>query len=192
MEESELKSRCEILLIGGSAGSLTVLFALLPTLKPDFSFPIVIVLHRKNSGDSTLSQLLAGKSKAPVMEVDDKDPILPGMIYIAPADYHLLIEKDLTFSLDDSEKVNYSRPSLDVTFESAADVYAKGVVAIILSGANEDGSRGMAAIKASGGTIVAQDPSSAQMSVMPLHAITSNDIKLILTPAEMGPFISNL
>ena len=126
------------------------------------------------------------------MEVDDKDPILPGRIYIAPADYHLLIEKDLTFSLDDSEKVNYSRPSLDVTFESAADVYAKGVVAIILSGANEDGSRGMAAIKASGGTIVAQDPSSAQMSVMPLHAITSNDIKLILTPAEMGPFISNL
>jgi two-component system, chemotaxis family, protein-glutamate methylesterase/glutaminase len=192
MEENQLVNPCEVLIFGGSAGSLTVLFALLPSLKPDFPFSIILVLHRKNSVDSSLSELFGVKTPIPVREVEDKDPLLPGIIYIAPADYHLLIEKNHTFSLDYSEKVNFSRPSIDVTFESAAEIYGPRLVAIILSGANEDGSKGLAAVKAAGGVIIAQQPSSAQMPMMPQSAIAYNKIDQILTPEEISTYILNL
>ncbi len=192
MEENTLAPSCKMLVLGGSAGSLTVLFSLLPTLKLHFPFAIVLVLHRKNSGDSSLPDLLALKTAAPVREVEDKDPVLNGTIYLAPADYHLLVEKNLTFSLDDSEKVNFSRPSLDVTFESAAEVYGPELVAIILSGANEDGREGLAAVKAAGGTIIAQQPLSAQMPTMPMQAINRNAIDLIFTPEDISQYIANL
>jgi two-component system, chemotaxis family, protein-glutamate methylesterase/glutaminase len=192
MEENQLVNPCEVLIFGGSAGSLTVLFALLPSLKPDFPFSIILVLHRKNSVDSSLSELFGVKTPIPVREVEDKDPLLPGIIYIAPADYHLLIEKNHTFSLDYSEKVNFSRPSIDVTFESAAEIYGPRLVAIILSGANEDGSKGLAAVKAAGGVIIAQQPSSAQIPMMPQSAIAYNKIDQILTPEEISTYILNL
>lgn len=181
-----------MLILGGSAGSLTVLFSLLPSFKTEFSFSIILVLHRKNSGDSSLSDLLSVKTPALVREVEDKDPIKPGMIYLAPADYHLLIEREHFFSLDYSEKVNFSRPSIDVTFESAAEIYGKDLIAIILSGANEDGCKGLAAVKAAGGTIIAQDPKSAQMPTMPAHAIAYNRIDAVLTPEEISQYIARL
>ena len=124
--------------------------------------------------------------------MDDKDPILPGHIYLAPADYHLLIETDHQFSLDDSEKVNYSRPSLDVTFESAADVYGPSLVGVLLSGANADGTQGLTAIKKAGGVIIAQKPESAKVAFMPQQAILHTDIDFVFDVAELAAFIQSI
>jgi len=111
------------LIIGGSAGSLDVLLKVLPELKRNLDFAIIIVIHRKQGTDSLLTDLLSHRTNLRVKEADEKEKILDGNVYIAPSDYHLLIEKDFTFSLDYSEKINYSRPSIDVTFQSAADAY---------------------------------------------------------------------
>jgi two-component system chemotaxis response regulator CheB len=192
MAENRLNSRFKAVVIGGSAGSLDVLLKLLPALQPIVSFTAIIVLHRKNSGDSTLEDLLAGRTTIPVREVEDKDSLRPGIIYVAPADYHLLIEKNLTFSLDDSEKVNYSRPSLDVTFESAADVYGDSLVGILLSGANSDGTNGLMAIKKAGGITIAQKPETAQSAFMPQQAIFNVPIDFILDIPELISFINSL
>jgi two-component system chemotaxis response regulator CheB len=190
MEENDVKRDFKIIVIGGSAGSLTVLFEVFPALLPNLQSTIILVLHRKNSADSILSDLLATKTKIPTKEIEDKDPILPGNIYLAPADYHLLIEKNYTFSLDDSEKINFSRPSLDVTFESAADIFGPSLIGILLSGANEDGTAGLMAVKQSGGFTVAQKPESAQMPFMPQHAIAHTEIDQILDIKEITNFIN--
>jgi two-component system chemotaxis response regulator CheB len=192
MEENHLNHTCEFLLIGGSAGSLEVLFRLLPLLRADLPFPMALVLHRRNSADSSLSGLLGSKTLNPTQEVEDKDAITPGTIYLAPADYHLLIEHDRTFSLDYSEKINFSRPSIDVTFESAAEVYGRGLVAILLSGANEDGTNGLMAVKRAGGTVVVQNPDTAQMPFMPHYALTHLPIHYIFDTIQMASFINSL
>ena len=192
MEKNSINQPVKIVVIGGSAGSLEVLFKLLPRLRADLSVSIIIVLHRRSSGDSTLPDLLATKTTLPLHEVEDKDAILPGHVYLAPSDYHLLIEKDQTFSLDYSEKINFSRPSLDVTFESAAEVYGSSMAGIILSGANEDGTKGLQAVKNAGGIIIAQLPDTAQMPLMPQHAITYVGIELAFTIEEMVGFLNGL
>ncbi|MCK8491005.1 chemotaxis protein CheB [Spirosoma sp. RP8] len=192
MAESKLTISCKAVVIGGSAGGLDVLLKVLPSLSTSFSFTVIIVLHRKNSVDSTLESLLASRTKIPVKEVEDKDQISPGTIYIAPADYHLLIEPDLTFSLDDSEKVNYSRPSLDVTFESAADVFGPDLVGILLSGANADGTQGLVAVKKAGGTTVVQKPETAQTPFMPQQAIANAPIDSILDISELIALVNSL
>lgn len=192
MEENHLNHTCEFILIGGSAGSLEVLFKLLPLLRADLPFPMALVLHRRNSADSSLSGLLGSKTLNPTQEVEDKDPITPGRIYLAPADYHLLIERDRSFSLDYSEKINFSRPSIDVTFESAAEVYGPGLVAILLSGANEDGTNGLTAVKRAGGTVVVQNPDTAQMPFMPHYALTHLPIDYVFDTIQMAGFINTL
>ena len=192
MEENNIETRFKIVVIGGSAGSLDVLFKLLPKLKWDLSPSILIVLHRRNSGESSLTELLATKTIIPIREVEDKDPIQPGYIYLAPSDYHVLIEKDFTFALDSSEKINFSRPSLDVTFESAAEIYGSHLAGIILSGANEDGTKGFQSIKKNGGTIIAQDPVTAQMPIMPQTAISNTNIDFILQINEIADFINSI
>jgi len=192
MEKNSLNRHFKTIVIGGSAGSLEVLFRLLPKLRADLKIAVIIVLHRRNSGDSSLSELLSTKSSIPTQEVEDKDPILPGNIYLAPSDYHLLTEKNFTFSLDYSEKINFSRPSLDVTFESAADVYGPSLIGIILSGANEDGTKGLLTIKNNGGIIIAQEPKTAQMPLMPQYAIDHTAIDYIFGIDEMADFINGL
>jgi len=192
MEENRLNHACEFLLIGGSAGSLEVLFRLLPLLRADLAVPVALVLHRRNSGDSSLSELLGSKTVNPTHEVEDKEPITPGTIYLAPADYHLLIEHDRTFSLDYSEKINFSRPSIDVTFESAAEVYGPGLVAILLSGANEDGTSGLIAVKNAGGLAIMQNPDTAQMPFMPHYALTHLHIDHVFDTVQMASFINSL
>ncbi|MFN3381981.1 MAG: chemotaxis protein CheB, partial [Runella zeae] len=132
MAENRLIKDCKVVVIGGSSGSLEVLLELLPALPSPMPFVLIVVVHRKNSNDSSLADLFSYKTALPIQEVEDKDVIKKGHIYLAPADYHLLLEKDGFFSLDDSEKVNYSRPALDVTFESVADVYGRASVAILL------------------------------------------------------------
>ena len=189
---TDQRTHCDVVLIGGSTGSLEVLLQALPALKPPLSFALVIILHRKNSTDSTLANLLSLKTSMALTEVDDKDPIRPGAIYLAPADYHLLIEQDRTFSLDDSEKVNYSRPSIDVTFESAADVYGPSLVGILLSGANADGTAGLIAIKKAGGITVAQHPDTALVAFMPQQAISNATIDHVLDLKQLTTYLNAL
>ena len=132
MEEGQFNVADRVLIIGGSAGSLDVLLNILPKVEQPLSIVIIIVLHRKSSIQTSLSDLLTTKTKHLVKEADDKEKIQKGIIYLAPADYHLLIEQDMTFALDDSEKVNFSRPSIDVTFEAAAEVFKDKLKCLLL------------------------------------------------------------
>jgi two-component system chemotaxis response regulator CheB len=192
MAQTGLNNRIRAVVIGGSTGSIDVLLRLLPALKAPLLFTLIIVVHRRNTADSALADLLSIKTTIPLKEVDDKDIIEQGSIYLAPADYHLLIEQDGTFSLDDSEKVNYSRPSIDVTFESASDVYGRTLVGIIQSGANADGTAGLTVIKKGGGVLVAQKPQTAQIGYMPQQAILHADVDLILDVDELIEFVNGL
>ncbi|MEE1899812.1 chemotaxis protein CheB [Flavobacterium rakeshii] len=192
MEESKIISGCKALLIGGSAGSLEVLIEVLPKLEQLNSFALIIVLHRKSGEDNLLENLISIKTAIPIMEVEDKVPVEPGYIYIAPSDYHLLFEKDETISLDTSEKVNYSRPSIDVAFESAADVYGPSLAAILLSGANADGTAGLQAIKEAGGVTVVQKPDSAEVSYMPVYAIENMSPDFVLDIKQILEFVKNI
>jgi len=169
MEENLLTSK--LIIIGGSAGSLQVLIYILRHLRPDCRVPIVIVMHRSTVHESTLADVLSHASKLEVKEAEDKETIKGGIIYLAPADYHLLIEKNGSFSLDDSEKVQFSRPSIDVAFQSAADAYGKSLLGILLSGANNDGADGFADIRRGGGVLIVQDPKKATATAMPQSAI---------------------
>jgi len=184
--------KCDALIIGGSAGSLDVLLRVLPFLSPALSFPIIIVVHRKHGADSLLPELLSGRTKLVVKEIDEKEPVKAGVIYIAPSDYHTLIEQDHTFSLDYSEKVNYSRPAIDATFQTAAEVYRSKLVCLLLSGSNADGVNGLKSVKAWGGTTVIQDPASAQVSYMPEQASIHAKIDYILPIEDMAEFINLL
>lgn len=192
MAENSVAKPFKVVIVGGSTGSIEVLLQVLPALRPPIPFALVIVLHRKNTADSTLASLLSLKTTIPLKEVDDKDILLPGHIYLAPADYHLLLEQDGSFSLDDSEKVNYSRPSIDVCFESAADVLGSALTGVLLSGANADGTNGMKAIKKQGGRIVVQLPETAQVAFMPQQAILSAEPDLILDIPGMITMLNEL
>jgi len=192
MEKNKVIINCKVLIIGGSAGSLEVLMKVFPRLSAIKSFAIVIVLHRKSSEDTLLEELFALKTEIPVKEVEDKTPLKPGFIYIAPSDYHLLFEKNGLLSLDISEKINYSRPSIDVSFESAAEVYGESLVGILLSGANADGTDGLIAIKNAGGKIIVQKPETSKMSFMPQNAILNTSPDYILEEEEIFELISKI
>lgn len=170
MEKDALTRSPSILLIGGSAGSLEVLLELVASIRSARSYALVIIIHRK-SPESRLVEVIQSRTALRVKEVEEKESILPGLIYIAPADYHLLIESDRSFSLDYSEKVNYSRPSIDVSFELAAELYGRDCAAILLSGASADGARGLQAIAAAGGCTIVQDPATAIVGFMPQSAL---------------------
>jgi two-component system chemotaxis response regulator CheB len=184
--------KCEALVIGGSAGSLDVLLKVLPRLRADLPFPIIIVIHRKHGADSLLPELLTGRTSLIVKEAEEKEPILPGTIYIAPSDYHLLIEQDRTFSLDSSEKINYSRPSIDVTYQTAAEVYQQNLVCMLLSGSNADGVNGLKIVKDYYGMAVIQDPADAQMPYMPAQAAKNVDIDASLRIEDTADFVNLL
>ena len=188
MEEGKITAG-KVVIIGGSAGSLEVLLKILPGLTAIPSFALVIVLHRKSGEDATLEELIAVKTAIPVKEVEDKVLLEAGYIYIAPADYHLLFEKNGELSLDISEKVHYSRPNIDVSFESAADAYGQAVTAILLSGANADGTHGLKIVKEAGGATVVQKPESAEVPFMPANAIENMQVDYILDAEALLAFI---
>ncbi|OIN60999.1 chemotaxis protein CheB [Arsenicibacter rosenii] len=192
MEKSNVSHSCKAVIIGGSAGSIEVLLKILPALPEPLTYTLIIVLHRKHTAESALADLLTSKSRLVIHEVEDKEPLLPGNIYLAPADYHLLIEHSLVFSLDASEKVNYSRPSLDVSFESAADVFGPSLVGILLSGANADGTLGLKAIKRAGGLIIAQKPETARVAYMPQQAIQEAGVDYVLDIFELARLLNLL
>ncbi|QQL50494.1 chemotaxis protein CheB [Mucilaginibacter ginkgonis] len=182
----------QIVLIGGSAGSLHVVISILSGLKRDLQIPIVIVIHRKNDAASNLGHLLDIRSHLRVKEADDKEIIQSGIVYLAAADYHLLVEQNKHFALDDSEKINFSRPSIDVTFQSIAEVFGAGVTAILLSGANADGVEGMRFIQQAGGKILVQDPDSAQVAFMPQSAVDELKLDKVLAIDDIAPYINAL
>ena len=181
-----------IVLIGGSAGSLQALFRILDSLRLNYPFPVLLVLHRQSNQDSMLQDLLSTRTDLIPREIEEKDPLKPGYIYICPADYHVLIEKEESFSLDVSEKENFSRPSLDVVFRSAAEVFTNRVIAVLLSGANADGAEGLLYVKELGGLSIVQDPADAAVSHMPEQALKLFKPDHILSADSIGLLLNEL
>ena len=181
-----------MVVIGGSAGSLDVLLSIIDKLPSPLQATIVVVVHRKSGPDSLLPDLLSARTHLPVKEVEDKEPILPGSIYVAPADYHLLIEDAHSFSLDSSEKVHYSRPSIDLTFESAAVQFGPALVGVLLSGANADGAEGLLRIREAEGFTIAQDPTTAEIDFMPRQAIEQGAACAVVPAPGLGVYIQEL
>ena len=175
-----LPPKYRILLIGGSAGSMAVLVTLLNHFPSPFPIPVVIIMHRLKNVVSELDKLLSVQQV--IREPEDKEQLLPGKIYLAPQNYHLLIEEDATFSLDYSELVNFSRPAIDLSFTSAAAVFGSHVLGILLSGANNDG----------GGTGIVQDPATAEFDVMPQAAIDANPGVQAMSVEEIIHVINNI
>ncbi|HSJ16165.1 MAG TPA: chemotaxis protein CheB [Longimicrobiales bacterium] len=163
--------RYALVVIGTSAGGLTALERLLAGLPSDFLLPLLIVQHRSRESD-LLCEVLAARSPLPVREVLDKDPIEPGVVYLAPPDYHVLVDEG-SFALSSDEPVRFARPSIDVAFESAVDTYGARVVGVVLTGANEDGAAGLRRVQAEGGLALAQDPASAEVPRMPAAALAA-------------------
>jgi len=178
--------------IGVSAGGFEALNTLVTQLPADFSLPIAIVQHRSVDSGGYLAEHLNIKCQIHVKEVFDKEPISPGIVYLAPSDYHLLIERGQYFSLSRDEKVNYSRPSIDVLFESTADIYQQACLAIVLTGKNSDGAMGLAKIVATGGAAIVQDPDSAHASEMPLAAINSVPSASVLSLLQIADYLTTL
>ena len=169
----------ELVVIGTSYGGLQALSTLLDGLPPDFPGSVVIVQHRSKDSDDTLVNLLQEYSRLPLREAEDKEAIEAGTVYLAPPDYHTLVE-DRAFSLSVDAPVVFSRPSIDVLFETAADAYGPRLVGVVLTGANADGSAGLRRIKRFGGYAIAQDPSTAAGPAMPRAAIAAVDVDAIL------------
>lgn len=192
MAETLAQGKCSALVIGGSAGSLDVLLEIFPSLSVNINFPIILVTHRKAGNDSLLTELLKNRTSLMVKEAEEKEKLLPGYVYIAPADYHLLVEHNHTISLDYSEKVNYSRPSIDVTFQSAAEVFKNEVVCILLSGSNADGVEGLKTVNKYCGLVLIQNPETASMAYMPQQAVNEVKPHLILDSFKMAGYINGL
>jgi two-component system chemotaxis response regulator CheB len=181
----------EIIVIGCSMGGMQATQQILGALPEDFSLPIAIVQHRYRTSDEGLPAFLRRQTKLNVVDALDKQWIKPGTIYLAPANYHLLVSPgELHLSVDDA--VAYSRPSIDVLFESAAEAYGSGVVAVVLTGANADGAQGAAKVKQNGGFVVVQDPATAEAPSMPEAAIAAARVDRILRLERIGPFLVEL
>ena len=192
MEKNGGIAKIELLIIAGSSGGLDVLMQVLPGLRAFDQPAIIIVLHRKAGENSSLIELLSSKTELRVKEAEEKEEILQNTIYVAPADYHLLVEKDYTLSLDYSEKINYSRPSIDSTLQTAAEVYGERLAALLLSGANSDGSEGLSIVKSNRGLAAVQDPLSALVPFMPQQALRKIKADYILDVESMSNFINRL
>lgn len=182
----------ELCVVGASWGGLRAVGKLLDGLPGKLELAFVVAQHRgADSKPGALEELLQTRSAYPVVEAWDKDPIEPGRVYIAPPDYHLLVEPG-SFALSIDERVNYARPSIDVLFESASDAYGDRLIGVVLTGANQDGAAGLARIKARGGVAIVQDPDEAEAPVMPTAAIAATKADAVLPLAEIGRFLHGL
>ncbi len=182
----------EAVVIGVSFGGLKALQKILPAIHPDVPAPIMVVQHQDPLADDFLARHLDSLSKIRVKVAEEKELATPGTVYFAPANYHLLVEDDHTLSLSVDEKVNFSRPAIDVLFESAADAYGSRLIGIILTGANQDGSLGLKRIKEYGGLAVVQDPRTAQAPSMPEAALAALEVDYVLPLNEIANFINTI
>jgi two-component system chemotaxis response regulator CheB len=176
--------------MGGSAGALDALHRILPALPAGFPIPLALVVHVHPSKPSHLARVLGAHCALTVKEAEDKEPIAPAMLYLAPPNYHLLVERRGCFSLSVDDPVLFSRPAIDVLFESAADAFGPALAGLLLTGGSEDGARGLAEIKRRGGLTVVQDPSTASVPTMPEAALRLATIDHVLPPAEIGLFLA--
>jgi len=178
--------------MGCSAGGLEALSVVLPALPGAFPVPLVIVQHISPRNLSRLHGILKAKCAIDVREADEKIQPRPGTAYLAPPNYHLLLELDGTFSLNVDERVNYSRPAIDVTFETAAELYGSALIGVVMTGASSDGSRGLARIKMLGGYTIVQDPKEAEAAIMPEAAIRTAEPHAVLPLRDIGPTLTRL
>ncbi len=192
MAENKIIRNKKLIIIGGSSGGIEAVLLILEKLRSTFSIPIILVLHRSQAIDNNLTELFAYKTNLTVKEADEKDELLEGHLYIAPPNYHLLIEADSSLSLDVSEKILFSRPSIDVSFESAARAYGPNLTAVLLSGANTDGSKGLQKVKLLSGNILIQNPEEATVNYMPLKAIELTQTTNIFTCAEIAEKLNEI
>lgn len=182
----------EAVAIGASAGGIDALFTLLGGLEPDFRAAVVVVLHLPEDHDSRLPELFAARTGVAVVEAQAGAPALGGMVHFAPPGYHLLVEEDHTFSLSCDPPVLFSRPAIDVLMQSCADAYGPRLAGLVLTGANEDGAAGLAAIKAAGGLAAVQDPAEAAHTTMPEAAIRTAHPDFVLPLAGLRTLLQTV
>ncbi len=179
----------QAVVIGASAGALQALSHILPQLGEPFALPVLIVVHMPPDRKSLLAEILQAKCGLAVKEAEDKEPIEPGIVYLAAPDYHLLVEEEGCISLSADEPVLFSRPAIDVLFESAAEAYGDELIGIVLTGSNEDGAAGLARVAAAGGTVIVQSPEYAQFPHMPEAALSAVPNAKILTLDQISAFL---
>ena len=181
----------EIAVVGTSWGGLAALRALVSALPKDLTMPVVLIQHRHKHSDNALSRFLQDRTELRVCEVEDKTPIEPGTVYVAPADYHLLVEPQY-FTLSVEEPIRYSRPSIDLTFSSAADTFGAKVIGVVLTGANADGAEGLRRIAERGGLALVQEPVTAESPTMPAAALKAVPKARVMTISAIGALLGEL
>jgi two-component system, chemotaxis family, protein-glutamate methylesterase/glutaminase len=185
-------ARAEAIVVGASAGAVDALSAILPTLAADYPLPIMVVVHLPPDRNSILAELFRTKCRVAVREAEDKESIVASTVYFAPPDYHLLVEQNKRLSLSSDEPISYSRPAIDVLFESGADAYGAGLIGIILTGANSDGARGLRAVRDAGGAVLVQDPNLAQICDMPQAALKECPEALTMSLKEIAAYLQEV
>ena len=188
---TKIEREFRLIAIGCSLGGMNALVKVIGELPASFPVPIAVVQHRYRTSTESLPAYFRRHAHLAVVDADDKQWIKPGSVYLAPANYHLLVEEG-EFSLSVDAAVSFSRPSIDVLFESAADAYREALIGIVLTGANADGARGAARIKERGGFVIVQDPATAEAREMPHAAIASTAVDRILPLDRIGPFLVEL
>jgi two-component system chemotaxis response regulator CheB len=187
-----MKRNFQAVVVGVSSGGLEALKILVPGLRANFPLPVLVVQHLAPHSDTYLSACLDELSVLTVKEAEDKEFLAPGTVYVAPPNYHLLVEPDGALSLSVDPKVNFSRPSVDVLFETASDAFGPALIGIVLTGANHDGAKGLARIKNRGGLTIVQDPKTAQAQAMPLAALEATKVDHVLALHDIAPFLNHL
>ena len=182
----------EAIVVGASAGGVEALLSIFGQLPHTFSLPIIAVLHLPDERRSQLAEVFARRLRIPVKEARDKEVIEAGTLYFAGPGYHLSVEQDRSLSLSQEERVHHSRPAIDYLFASAADTYGQRLLAILLTGANQDGAQGLVHVKQSGGITVVQDPREARIAVMPLAALALHTPDHILSLSRIGSLLASL
>jgi two-component system chemotaxis response regulator CheB len=181
---------CELIVVGCSWGGLAAIGCILGSVPSDLGAALVIAQHR-GPARSPMASMLGRNTAWKVAEAEDKEPIVPGRVYLAPAAYHLLVDQG-RLALSTDAPVRYSRPSIDVLFESAADAYGPGVLGVVLTGANDDGAAGAVRIVERGGTVVVQDPETAERPAMPLAVLATGIEATVLPLEQIGPFLGTV
>jgi two-component system chemotaxis response regulator CheB len=181
--------RFDAIVVGVSAGGLYALSHILQAVPAHFPIPVIIVQHRSKDKRYLLEEVLQTKCMIRIRQAEEKEQIEPATVYLAPPDYHLLVEKDKTFSLTFDPPVNYSRPSVDVLFETAADVFRDRLLGIVLTGANKDGAKGLRCIKKKGGITIAQQPETADFPEMPKAAIKTGAVQHVMTLDQIKDYL---
>jgi two-component system, chemotaxis family, protein-glutamate methylesterase/glutaminase len=184
-------NRCDVIVVGGSWGGMSAVARLLGDLPADFPVPVVVVLHRGADSGDTLASILERGTPLRVLDADDKTDLSPGCVHVAPPGYHLLVERG-SLALSTDAAVHYSRPSIDVTFETAAAAYGSGAVGVLLTGDNGDGAAGLAEVRRYGGTTIVEDPETAERPVMPRAAIARAAPDAVLPLELIGPRLVRL